>query len=95
MGGTLGLPYRLLKLKQELWRGECRRNLLAFACQALPASERPPKHHKLICAKLEQLIRGDFDRLLIIAPPGSAKTTYVSRLFPAHYFASARRIRWN
>jgi hypothetical protein len=27
-------------------------------------------------------------RLMILAPPGSAKTTYTSRLFPAWYFAS-------
>jgi predicted phage terminase large subunit-like protein len=87
----LGLPDRLLRLKHELWRGECRRSLLAFACQALPNHERPAKHHKIICAKLEQLVRGDFDRLLIIAPPGSAKTTYASRLFPAHYFAAHSR----
>lgn len=82
---------RLLRLKQELWGGECRRSMVAFATQALPASERPAKHHRLICAKLEALVRGDFDRLLIIAPPGSAKTTYVSRLFPAHYFATHSR----
>jgi predicted phage terminase large subunit-like protein len=87
----LGLPERLLKLKRELWRGECRRDLVSFAVQALPNHERPAKHHRLICAKLAAMVAGDYDRLLIIAPPGSAKTTYVSRLFPAHYYATHPR----
>ena len=31
--------------------------------------------------------RGEFDRLAVSAPPGSAKTTYVSHLFPPWYLA--------
>lgn len=36
---------------------------------------------------MEALERGEFDRLALSAPPGSAKTTYVSHLFPPHYLA--------
>ena len=87
----LGLPMRLVRIEQERWRRECRADLVSFACEALPNHERPARHHKLICAKLAALIRGEFDRLLIVAPPGSAKTTYCSRLFPAWYLASHPR----
>ena len=44
-------------------------------------------HHQLIIRELEALERGEFDRLLLSAPPGSAKTTYVSHLFPPWYLA--------
>jgi hypothetical protein len=47
----------------------------------------PALHHQLIIRELEALERGDFDRLAISAPPGSAKTTYTSHLFPPWFLA--------
>lgn len=47
----------------------------------------PALHHHLIIKELEALERGEFDRLAIAAPPGAAKTTYVSHLFPAWFLA--------
>lgn len=47
----------------------------------------PALHHRLIIRELEALERGEFDRLAIAAPPGSAKTTYTSHLFPPWYLA--------
>ena len=52
-----------------------------------PRSESPAVHHRLICSELEALAHSKIKRLMILAPPGSAKTTYASRLFPAWYFA--------
>ena len=43
-----------------------------------------PHHHKLMAA-LDAVSRGDTDRLMVLMPPGSAKSTYVSVLFPAWY----------
>jgi len=42
----------------------------------------PARHHKLLIAKLEALARGDIPRLAVFMPPGSAKSTYASVLFP-------------
>jgi predicted phage terminase large subunit-like protein len=79
---------RLLELQRERWRRQCRSSFLSFAVEALSArNEAPALHHRLICSELESLARGKFKRLMILAPPGSAKTTYTSRLFPAWYFA--------
>lgn len=39
-------------------------------------------HHRLILSELEALERGDIDRLALFLPPGSAKSTYGSVLFP-------------
>lgn len=43
---------------------------------------KPAKHHKLIIEKLEAVERGEITRLMISMPPGSAKSTYASILFP-------------
>jgi predicted phage terminase large subunit-like protein len=48
---------------------------------------QPARHHSLIIGELEALARGEFDRLAVSAPPGSAKTTYASHLFPPWYLA--------
>lgn len=42
----------------------------------------PARHHKLLINKLEALARGDIQRLAVFMPPGSAKSTYASVLFP-------------
>jgi predicted phage terminase large subunit-like protein len=85
---------KFLELEREQWHRECRRNLLAFCVEALhQAGQVPARHHKLICEYLMRLVRCELPafRLMIMAPPGSAKTTYVSRLFPAWYFAAYPR----
>src|SRR5689334_6839994 len=46
---------------------------------------RPAFHHKLLLTHLEALERGDFDRLMVLMPPGSAKSTYTSVVFPSWY----------
>lgn len=48
----------------------------------------PAKHHLLIIDELEKVCRGETDNLLIFAPPGSAKSTYVTQLFIAWYLAN-------
>src|SRR5215831_4352182 len=42
----------------------------------------PAKHHRLINSKLEKVASGEITRLAIFMPPGSAKSTYASVLFP-------------
>jgi predicted phage terminase large subunit-like protein len=79
---------RLLELEQEQWHRQCRQSFISFCIEALSArGETPALHHRLICSEVEAIARGKRERLMILAPPGSAKTTYVSRLFPAWFFA--------
>lgn len=47
----------------------------------------PAAHHRLLIDRLEALTRGEIDRLAIFMPPGSAKSTYTSALFPPWYLA--------
>ncbi len=48
--------------------------------------QMPAKHHRLLIAELDRISRGDIDRLMVLMPPGSAKSTYTSLLFPAWWF---------
>ena len=48
----------------------------------------PAKHHELIISEIESFLAGDDEVLLLFAPPGSAKSTYVSVLLPSWYLAN-------
>jgi predicted phage terminase large subunit-like protein len=49
----------------------------------------PAAHHRLLIAELEKVARGETPRLAVFMPPGSAKSTYASILFPPWLLASA------
>src|SRR3977135_204523 len=49
----------------------------------------PAPHHRLLIDRLEGVARGDIKRLAVFMPPGSAKSTYGSVLFPHHVWANA------
>lgn len=51
------------------------------------AGFEPARHHLLLLEKLAAVSRGEIDRLAVFMPPGSAKSTYASVLFPAWYLA--------
>jgi predicted phage terminase large subunit-like protein len=52
---------------------------------SLPARYVPAEHHRLLIQKLEAVERGEIKRLMVFMPPGSAKSTYASVIFPAWY----------
>lgn len=47
----------------------------------------PAAHHELIIRELEAVVRGEVDRLALFLPPGSAKSTYASILFPPWFLS--------
>lgn len=51
------------------------------------AGFEPALHHRLLIDQLERVARGEVDRLAIFMPPGSAKSTYGSVLFPPWFMA--------
>lgn len=48
----------------------------------------PAKHHQLISKEIESFLESDDEVLLLSAPPGSAKSTYVSVLLPSWYLTN-------
>lgn len=84
-------------------RQGCRNSFLAW-CRV--AGYEPAKHHLLLIAKLEQgvenlfkaLLRGheipeEKLRFMFLTPPGSAKSTYISKLFPPWFLAQVPRLK--
>jgi len=61
-------------------RKQIRTSLAKWAehCGYLPA-----RHHRLLIEYLEKVARGEIMRLAVFMPPGSAKSTYASILFPS------------
>ncbi len=51
----------------------------------------PAAHHLRLIAELQRLEAGEIDRLIVLMPPGSAKSTYVSVLFPASWLHRRRK----
>lgn len=49
----------------------------------------PAQHHRLLISELEKVAAGETRRLAFFLPPGSAKSTYGSVLFPPWFMASA------
>ena len=74
-----------LKNVDRLIIAQARRDYLTW-CEEVgaPRGWAPAAHHKLIIQKVEDVLQGRCKRLLINAPPGSAKSTYTSELLPAH-----------
>lgn len=58
---------------------------IADFCAALDLGFIPAKHHLLLIEKLEAVERGDIKNLMVFMPPGSAKSSYCSWIFPAWY----------
>ena len=72
--------------RELLRRRAVRRDLVEWCSAALePAGLAPARHHLLLIDRLEAIERGEITRLLVLMPPGSAKSTYVSTLFPPWY----------
>lgn len=69
-----------------------RSDFLHFATRALRAQRyAPAKHHRLLAEKLNRVRTGDCRRLMVFMPPGSAKSTYASKLFPAFFMQDGRK----
>ena len=72
-----------------LHRRKIRANLEPWCIEALePFGFLPAAHHRLLIRELEWLAATPDGRLIVLMPPGSAKSTYASVLFPAWWLAS-------
>lgn len=61
---------------------------LGFAESVLAESDQmPARHHRELISCLEAVLDGRCDRLMVQMPPGYAKSTYGSVLFPAYFLS--------
>lgn len=75
----------------EISRSLAKSSLLHYCQYETPEGDRilyesaPAAHHRYLIEKLEAVERGEIKRLFIFMPPGSAKSTYASMVFPTWY----------
>jgi len=70
--------------RELLRRRRARADLDIFA---LECGFWPARHHQYLNRRLEAVARGEINRLMVFEPPGHAKSTYTSILFPAWLLA--------
>ncbi len=51
----------------------------------LPIETRQALHHRLLLSKLDEISRRRHGRMMVLMPPGSAKSTYASVVFPSQF----------
>jgi predicted phage terminase large subunit-like protein len=69
-------------------RQSIRESLTEFATYVLaPMKQVPAAHHRLLMSALDDVDKGTCDRLMVLMPPGSAKSTYASVIFPAWWLS--------
>jgi len=72
----------------------CRTDFTSWCLEALRHQGfRPAQHHRMLISKLDQVAAGRTRRLMVLMPPGSAKSTYVSHLFPAWMYQQRQYLR--
>ena len=54
---------------------------------------KPARHHRFVCRVLDKVAHGEIKRLIVTQPPGTAKSTYCTKLFPAYWLGLYPRDR--
>jgi predicted phage terminase large subunit-like protein len=78
---------KVTKAYHEKLREVAKHDLAAY-CEYMNPEEFPAFHHRFFCTKLMQAARKQTRRLMINCPPGHAKSTYCSRMFPSWYLGN-------
>lgn len=63
-------------------------------CEFMHRNEPPALHHEFLIGHMESVHNREIMRLAISLPPGSAKSTYASKLFPAWHLGRRPNDRW-
>jgi hypothetical protein len=78
---------RYKQLITEKWWRRCRVSLEDWSKECVSDfGYEPARHHLFLIEKLEEVIAGKIDRLMVLMPPGSAKSTYSSMILPPFWF---------
>jgi predicted phage terminase large subunit-like protein len=81
----LDSPISPAQAATELLKRRSAKKSLASFIDYLGLSIVPAAHHRLLIEHLEAVERGEIEKLMVWMPPGSAKSTYTSVLFPPWY----------
>jgi len=87
------LPQLLAATKAQLAKFDKERIRNSLTEWARICGFEPAKHHQLVIDRLEAVERGETLRQMIFMPPGSAKSTYVSVLFPPWFMSRHKQAK--
>lgn len=68
-----------------LARRKARESFTHYCAYRLPEDMHMAPHHVMLCKALDEIEKGENDRLIVMMPPGSAKSTYGSIYFPEYF----------
>lgn len=101
--GVLSPANARARAERDAWIEQCRTDLHSMSVEALRHLPPPPRlrevtilparHHRLVISELEGVLSGHTLRLILEAPPGSAKSTYASLITPLAAFQRRRNTR--
>jgi predicted phage terminase large subunit-like protein len=74
-------PHELIHVLEK--RDNARAHLADYSRYVMEVT--PAAHHELICEAIDELLADLYDELIILAPPGSAKSTYTSLALPGYF----------
>ncbi len=78
------LMAELARLKADAKRIiDARTSFRSFIKEFAPANQQPDPHHEVLVDALQDVADGKIHRLIVMQPPGTAKSRYASQLFPA------------
>lgn len=87
------IPPDLLEGLLETYRRRIKGSFIDWCGHALaPIGQAPARHHRLMGAALQDVAAGRCDRLMLLLPPGSAKSTYASDLYPPWFLTQQPRL---
>jgi predicted phage terminase large subunit-like protein len=91
----LELERQILAAQRLLRVKKAKESLIDFTSMTMPDPEdpdnpdksryEPVRHHRTICAALEEVEKGNYQRLIISMPPRHGKSELASRRFPAWF----------
>lgn len=86
------LMAELARLKADAKRIiDARTSFRSFISEFAPANQQPDPHHMVLVDALQDVADGKIHRLIVMQPPGTAKSRYASQLFPAFALSRAGR----
>jgi predicted phage terminase large subunit-like protein len=77
-------------LAEFLARTEAESSFVRFN-EYVDPDQPPAQHHRMLCEALQDVAEGRLKRLMVLMPPGSAKSTYATVRFPAWYLGRNRK----
>jgi len=91
MVGNSGLDMSALARKPELLTYMLAKSSMMHYTPVVTYEPPPAHHHNILIDALDEVANGKCNRLMVFMPPGGAKSTYASMIFPSYFMGKHPR----